>query len=163
MFCGDRAQSGGQGGGAVYFGTTANFTITTTGIITANGWGPNGATNNPGGAAGGGAGGSIWFGTPGAWTNNGAIYAVGAAGGVKVDDLGHPYQAGGSGGYVFVDPLSIVNNGIIDVSDGSGSSLHGGLVGLDSANISGTGSISGSLRRVQAICPCHDGLASIKN
>ena len=56
-------------------------------------------------------------------------------------------QAGGSGsgGYVFVDPLSIVNNGIIDVSDGSGSSLHGGLVGLDSANISGTGSISGSI------------------
>ena len=120
------------------------------------------AWNNGGG---GGAGGSIWFGTPGAWTNNGAIYAVGAAGGVKVDDLGHPYQAGGSGsgGYVFVDPLSIVNNGIIDVSDGSGSSLHGGLVGLDSANISGTGSISGSLRRVQAACPCHDGLASIKN
>ena len=139
-YCTNGGAPGGSGGGAALFGTTGDFTITSTGSINADG--ANGGCC-AGASGGGGAGGDLWFETGGVWTNDGTVSAQGGNGGAFPTGSGNYYTFGGngSGGYVMIDPTQIVNNGIIDVA-GGGSSNTGGVT-LD-GTLSGTGAIEGS-------------------
>lgn len=150
--------SGGVGGGALMLETPDNLTITSTGQILANG--SNGLCCNYGtndGAGGGGGGGYIWFETAGIWDNEGLVEAEGGAGGVDCCDTyfstvtgsywgPDAYGGAGSGGYVNIDvPTEIINNGTIDVADGSGGTTNGGLVNLNDVNLTGDGQILGDI------------------
>ncbi len=140
-YCSDGGRNGGQGGGAVFFGTTGDFMVTSTGTIAANGWGGQSDVYTASGAGGGGAGGDLWFGVTGTWANYGIVTAVGAAGGYIGGT--YPSLAGsGAGGYVNIDPASIINDGTIDVANGLGG--DGGLVTFDGP-LSGTGSVEGDV------------------
>ncbi len=140
-YCNDAGRNGGQGGGAVFFGATTDFTITSTGIIAADGWGGSSDVYTASGAGGGGAGGALWFRAAGTWANYGTVSAQGAAGGYIGGT--YPSQAGnGAGGYVSIDPTSIINDGTINVSNGLGGT--GGLVVFDGP-LSGTGSVQGNI------------------
>lgn len=135
--------------------TPDNLTITATGQIHANGSnGATGAEESLTGSGGGGAGGDIWFETGGIWTNDGLVTAEGGAGGEGCCATTYSTVTGsywgpaafggsGSGGYIDIDPSEIVNNGTIDVADGSGGSANGGLVGLDGLAVTGRGQITG--------------------
>ncbi len=141
LFCYDGGRNGGQGGGAVFFGATNDFTIATTGIIAADGWGGQSNAYTASGAGGGGAGGDLWFSAAGTWANYGLVSARGAAGGYISGT--YPSLAGsGAGGYVYVDPTSIINDGSINVRNGLGGT--GGLVRFDGP-VSGTGTIQGEI------------------
>ena len=101
------------------------------------------------GAGGGGSGGALWFQAGNAFTNNGQITARGGAGGTN--DFSVPSQpnyasgfgGAGAGGMILIDPPSITNNGLIDVSDGNGLSALGGAVLLTADSITNNGSIVG--------------------
>ena len=51
----------------------------------------------------------------------------------------------GAGGSVVIDPASIVNDGVIDVSDGNGGNTYGGIVDTFGQAITGDGQIIGRL------------------
>jgi hypothetical protein len=69
---------------------------------------------------------------------------VGGAGGVG--PCGNIAGSGGagSGGAVVIDPLSIQNDGVINVSDGNGSNIVGGQVYTFDQVITGSGLIIGA-------------------
>ena len=144
LYCSDNGQNGGQGGGAVFFGATTDFTITTTGIIAADGWGGQSINDSGVGDGGGGAGGDLWFSAAGTWANYGLVSAQGAAGGTFNGEPYYPIQEAGSGGggYVYIDPNSIINDGVINVGNGAGG--IGGLVTFDGP-LSGTGTVEGDI------------------
>lgn len=83
VYCSDPGADGGDGGGAVFFGTPGNFTITSTGSITANGWAGGYGGGDYDAPRGGGAGGYLWFSASGTWTNDGVVSATGGPGGQK--------------------------------------------------------------------------------
>ena len=138
---------GGAGGGAALFETPGNMTIGLTGIIEANGAGGRESNGGPAAAGGGGAGGALWFDAGLAWINQGVITATGGAGASgRTDDpyFGYYGDGGsGSGGEIFVDPQSITNLGLIDVSDGNGGGTNGGHVTLLAPTIVNDGAIVG--------------------
>ncbi len=103
------AGAGGAGGGAVVFETSGNFTVTSGGVINANG--RAGQVIDTTGVGGGGAGGMLWFSVGGDWTNFGTITAIGGGPG------GGGATGTGSGGFIYVDPASIVNHGDILTGD----------------------------------------------
>jgi hypothetical protein len=149
-FAGDYyALPGAQGGGAVVFGTSGSFTITSTGVINANG--ALGQTGGAEGSSGGGAGGDAWVIAAGGFTNNGSLTARGGAGGAETVTLncagtvsGPGANGGlGSGGVVKIDAPMIQNNGLIDVSQGGGGTAHGGFVGITGTVVKGSGTIVG--------------------
>ncbi len=146
--------AGGYGGGALLFGDNGNFTITASGSITADGGAGqlNYSDGASGGAGGGGAGGYLWFNVAGTWDNEGAVIAEGGAGATdngqtfsnyfNAWDYGPFLGGAGAGGFVNIDPQSIVNNGIIDVAGGFGDNT--GLVDFGVLP-TGSGEIDGSL------------------
>jgi hypothetical protein len=100
----------------------------------------------------GGAGGTLIFDVAGLFTNNGLIQAVGAAGGLTNVLPRGPSQGGaGAGGIVDIDPPEIVNNGIIDVSDGNGGSTDGGIVDLFAPIVLNNGEILGEAPAEQPV------------
>lgn len=127
--------------------TPGNISIGLLGIVAANGL--NGIQNcNGGGAGGGGGGGELWFDAGNSFINEGNIDAIGGAG-INGQCVGgattsSPGSSGaGSGGVVLIDPLSIENDGTIDVADGNGLGTYGGLVDTFGEVITGDGQITG--------------------
>jgi len=151
--------NGGNGGGAVLFFAGGDFTITANGSIRADG---NAAPYFDGGSfeasGGGGAGGYIAFNIAGSWQNDGTVSARGGAGTYNGGSF-HPVANGGtalnlrdqmggagSGGYVAINPVTLVNTGKIDVSGGitAVSPVYGGRVLLDAPSIVNLGLITGA-------------------
>jgi hypothetical protein len=137
--------NGGQGGGALLLETPGNIMIGTNGMVAANGQnglqGCGGQQN--GGGGGGGAGGTVWFDANGTVINRGQIQAMGGAGGAGPCAAPAGWGGAGSGGAVVIDPLSIENYGIINVSDGNGTAVVGGQVYTFGQDVLGTGTITG--------------------
>lgn len=147
---------GGFGGGALFLETPGNLTISATGQIHADGQhGFAGAEESKTGSGGGGAGGYLWFQTGLVWENDGLITATGSAGGqgccnTTFSTVTRTYWGpsafggGGSGGYVSIDPTSIVNNGLIEVAGGTNDQIdYGGFVNLNGGTVTGGGRIEG--------------------
>jgi hypothetical protein len=108
------------------FGTSADFTISSTGGIYADGQSGQLGNNNCSGS-GGGAGGALWFSVSGVWTNNGTVGAQGAPGGAGSCDGWNFAGGAGSGGYVIVN-ASQINPGTILVSSAGGQTYNGVVV-----------------------------------
>ena len=157
---------GGTGGGALLFVTSGNLTIGSSGTINADGVNAPFLDQTLSGAGGGGAGGTIWFDVGGIFDNEGLISARGGAGAQDARRANNPpdtygFGGGGSGGFVFIDPTEIINNGLIDVSDGSGVADNGGLVNLVAPLITGNGRIIGQAALEDSSAPEPAGLALV--
>jgi hypothetical protein len=138
--------NGAPGGGAMILETPGDISIGTAGIVAANG--QNGIQDcSGGGAGGGGGGGELWFDAGNSFLNQGTIEAIGGApavGGCTSGPGSIPGSSGaGAGGVVVIDPLSIVNDGIINLSDGNGLGTFGGLIDSFGQTITGDGVITG--------------------
>lgn len=131
---------GDRGGGGLIFDTPGDFHLATDGWIHANG---DDAEDNPrsmGGPGGGGGGGMLVFQVDGDWIGHGNIRARGGEGGTGQHHTG----GDGGGGYVYIDPVNITLNGLIDVSNGSND--PSGMVVMDyTGTFTNNGQIVGSV------------------
>jgi hypothetical protein len=139
---------GAAGGGALLLETPDSISVGSTGLVEANGQnGTQGCVGEGGGNGGGGGAGELWFDAGNSVINAGTIDAIGGAGAgpcLSNPPANYPGSSGaGSGGVVVFDPLSIENDGIIDVADGNGGSVYGGLVETFGQPITGAGQITG--------------------
>jgi hypothetical protein len=101
-----------------------------------------------GGSSGGGAGGELWFDIGQTFDNEGTITAQGGIGGnpgYTDEQVGPDIGGSGSGGELVIDPTTIINNGTLNVSDGTGGNTYGGNVELLADSISGNGQIIGEV------------------
>ena len=96
---------------------------------------------NNGGSSGGGGAGEIWIDAGGTFLNQGGLDAIGGSGGNPSGtvDVG----GAGSGGEFIAEASDIINDGTINVDDGTGASTNGGSVNLDAPSITENGSIVG--------------------
>jgi|GEM_PF-6958576 len=162
----DPGVNGGAGGGALFFITPNNFTLTSTGSLDADG-SAGLVANVVGGSSGGGGGGELWFDVGKTFDNEGLIAALGASG-------GNPHNSGvqaglnvggsGAGGELLIDPTEIINNGTLNVSDGLGGATYGGSVQLLAATTMNNGSIIGQVPEPTAtlLAVCGAGMLLIR-